>query len=184
MKLKFEVNKGDVHEFYKFNGWYSPEKEDFRFKQRINFGFISFLLPFTSFIFSDQSFNHIFLIGLVFLAFGFFLTRPLMILVIKNNVEKFLKNEKNQEVIGERSMTFNKDKIQWSGLNSEGEVSINEIDMILDDRHNYYIYSSNLSALILPKRIFKPEYSAREFEDWLNETRSNSSSIKPSRRYE
>ncbi|MEB2774459.1 YcxB family protein [Algoriphagus sp. D3-2-R+10] len=107
-----------------------------------------------------------------------------MILIIKSKVEKFLKNEKNEKVIGETIMAFNEDNIQWSGRNSEGEVSINEIDKILDDRHSFYIYLSNLSALIVPKRILKPEYYAREFEDWINDTRSNSTSIKPYRLFE
>ncbi|TXE12193.1 YcxB family protein [Algoriphagus aquimarinus] len=184
MKLKFEIQKDDLFSFYKFSEWYSPEKEDFRFKQRLNFGFILFFLPFTLFIFSDQNFNLLFFIGLPFFGFGFFIAKPLMTLKLKSTFEKFLKNSKNQGLTGEKTLEFSADHIQWFDLNSEGKFSINEIDKFLDDRYNYYIYLCNLSALIIPKRIFTTEYKVQEFEDWLNDTRSKSSSIKPFRYFE
>lgn len=184
MKLKFEIQKDDLFSFYKFSEWYSQEKEDFRFKQRLNFGFISFFLPFTLFIFSDQNFNFLFFIGLLFFAFGFYIAKPFMILRIRRAFKKFLKGKKNHELTGETTMEFNKDNIQWFDETSEGEASINEIDKILADRHNYYIYLCNLSALVIPKRIFKTEDNAQEFEDWINDIRSKSSSIKPFRYFE
>ncbi|WP_191321975.1 YcxB family protein [Algoriphagus aquimarinus] len=107
-----------------------------------------------------------------------------MTLKLKSTFEKFLKNSKNQGLTGEKTLEFSADHIQWFDLNSEGKFSINEIDKFLDDRYNYYIYLCNLSALIIPKRIFTTEYKVQEFEDWLNDTRSKSSSIKPFRYFE
>lgn len=184
MKLKFEMHKSDLYEFYKFNEWYSPDKEFFRFRKRLHFGTLLFLLPFVSFIFSEPIFRNLFFISLGLFASGFFLTKYFMIFKIEKWVDKFLENRKNHDLIGERTMEFNEDNIQWSNLITEGKFSINQIEKILDDRHNYYIYLSSFSALFIPKRIFKTKYSALEFEDWINFTRSTSSSIKPFRRFE
>tara|TARA_R110002020_G_scaffold167080_1_gene355299 strand:+ start:2525 stop:3124 length:600 start_codon:yes stop_codon:yes gene_type:complete len=184
MKLKFDIQNDDLIYFYKFSEWYSPEKEDFRFKQKLNFGFISFFLPFTTLLFSDQNFNLLFFIGLGFFAIGFFLAKPFMLLRIKKAIKKTVNGNKYHDFIGETKIEFNDDHIQWFDQNSEGKVSINEIDRILSGQYGYYIYLCNLSALIVPKRVFKKEPDLQEFEAWIIRTRSNSSSIKPYHHFE
>lgn len=178
MRLDFEVKEYDLYEFYKFHEWYSPDKRTFRLKRRAYLGTIMFLFPFGFFAFTGESFSepifwNLFIFGLFLFAIGFFMAKQSATSRIEKWVDKFLKDGKNQDLVGQRVMEFNEDGIECRSQNSDSRVNIKMIEKIRWDEQYYFIYLTTISAYVIPKRIFKNQDDKKEFEMWIEKTTAN-----------
>lgn len=92
---------------------------------------------------------------------------------IEKWVDTFLKEGKNQDLIGPRTMEFNEDGIECRSPNSDSKINIKMIEKIRQDEQYYFIYLTTISAYVIPKRIFKSEDDKKNFEKWIEETITN-----------
>lgn len=174
MKLDFQLTESDLHEFYKFNEWYSPDKKRFRLKRRLYLGTLMSSLPFISFIMSAEPFSspmilNLLFLGLVLFNLGFFGAKQVALLNVERWVNDFLKKGKNQDLIGRRTMEFKDHEIESHTTNSDDRINTEMIEKIREDENYYFIYLTTISAHIIPKRIFETEASKKEFSTWLKQ---------------
>ena len=71
---------------------------------------------------------------------------------IIRNTKKFIKEGKNDGLLGDHTMTMTDEGIVDISSNRETKVSWSGIDRFKEDNENLYLYNSSLSAYILPKR--------------------------------
>ncbi len=178
MRLDFEVKEYDLYEFYKFNAWYSPDKKFFRLKRRAYLGTIMFLFPYAFFVFTGKSFSapifwNLFVFGLFLFAIGFFMAKQSVTSRIEKWVDKFLREGKNQDLVGQRTMILSEDGIECRSQYSDSRVNVKMIEKIQQDEQYYFIYLTTISAYVIPKRIFKNADDKKEFEMWIEKTTAN-----------
>lgn len=174
MKLDFNITEYDLHEFYKFNEWYSPDKKRYRLKRRLYLGTLMLSLPFISSLLSAEPFSSPMMMNLLFLGvvlfnLGFFGAKQIVLLNVEKWVNDFLKKGMSQDLIGRRTMEFKDHEIESHTTNSDYRINTEMIEKIQEDENYYFIYLTTISAHIIPKRIFETEASKIEFTTWLKQ---------------
>lgn len=173
MRLEFELKQHDLNEFYKFNDWYSPEKRQFRLKRRFLHGTIMFLLPYGLLLMSDANFSLSLVLNISVFAFflfavGYLGARSVITTKVEKWVDKFLKEGKNKDLIGLRTMEFKDKEIECRSLNSDSRIKIEMIEKIREDENYYFIYLTTISAYVIPKRTLDTEETKKQFRTWLD----------------
>ena len=85
-------------------------------------------------------------VNLVFVTICIFLVRVIIITFFKFQ----LKNKKR--FLGNRDLEILNDKLVFSALNSKTEYLFTAIQNIEANRNHYFIYTSNISAIIVPTK--------------------------------
>lgn len=173
MDLTFELTKYDLHEFYKFHFWYSPDKKRYRFRSRIFT--LSFMLivelAFYYFII-EAPLNAIATLsltsfGLLLLWYGYIVPKEYFILATRRTVDKIIKEGKNQDMFGKYYMQIKDNQIVVRTENSESKFNYQMIEKIRQDDNYFFIYLNLVSAVIIPKNILQSDKTKNEFNDFL-----------------
>jgi len=108
-----------------------------------------------SYVFSIISDIPFFIFFITFLAMSIlwviFYPKYFYSLIIRNT-KKFIKEGKNDGLLGDHTMTMTDEGIVDISSNRETKVTWSGIDSFKEDNENLYLYNSSLSAYILPKR--------------------------------
>ena len=79
-----------------------------------------------------------------------------------------IKEEDKNAVLGERTMIFEEDKIQYIGATAETVYQWNAIKKWEQTTNLYLLYLTNNAAIMIPKRVFKDIQEQIDFVDLLN----------------
>src|SRR3954468_572528 len=131
MKMSFELTENDVLEFNKFHSWYSPDRKNYRIKNKLYTAAFLGIIPVV--VMADKGFAPPRLLaaslaGLFGFAFGFFATRPYILAFVERRVAKFFNEGKNQDMIEFRTMEFKDGVIQCNSKTSETKVELSSIE--------------------------------------------------------
>ncbi|PIC64844.1 hypothetical protein CSV79_04270 [Sporosarcina sp. P13] len=152
MEFEYELTEEDVVAFNLYHVKNSKVGKHSLQWQRFVSPLIFFLFAYFLSVFTDMA------RGPLFIAFG--LTAILWIILypkyfyfhITRQVRKMLKEGKNEGLIGEHSMKMNKAGISDKTSMGETQVQWGGIQRMIEDADYIYIYTSTVSAYILPKR--------------------------------
>jgi len=176
MKLIFKLEIQDLLAFYKLG----LKKKSFIFKKYI-FGIgviIALLLSYyDSYIrntsgtlqISNYSNNFWFMsaYNLVFVTICIFLVRTITISLIRIQIRKKTKH------LGNRELEIVKGNLVFSSYSSKTEYPLKSIIKVEENRHHFFIYTNEISAIIIPKKTA----DSRAFINKLTETSSIKFSI-------
>ena len=84
------------------------------------------------------------------------------------SVKMGIKEEDKNAVLGERTMIFEEDKIQYIGATAETVYQWNAIKKWEQTTNLYLLYLTNNAAIMIPKRVFKDIQEQIDFVDLLN----------------
>ncbi len=171
MKISFNLNIDDLLAFYK----QGLKKKSFIFKKHIFFvgaGIALLLSYFDRYIknasdvdqLSNFSNNFWFMsaYNLFFVTICIFLVRMIFIAFLRIQMRKKIK------FIGERYLEIVKDKIIFSSQSSKTEYPIKTILKIEENRHHYFIYVNEISAITLPKKTVGSKNMILEISEKTN----------------
>lgn len=155
MKIYFTLTANDLLAFYK----QGLKKKSFIFKKHIFFAgvAIALLLSYydcyirnTSGVDQQSSYsnNYWFMsaYNLLFVTICIFLVRFIFIAFLR------IQMRKKTKFMGDRYLEIIKDKLIFSSQNSKTEYPIKTILKIEENRHHYFIYVNEISAITVPKK--------------------------------
>ncbi|AXI00115.1 YcxB family protein [Sporosarcina sp. PTS2304] len=152
MEIEYELTEEDVIAFNLYHVKNSKVGKNSLQWQRFVSPMIFFMFAYFLSIFTDME------KGPLFLVFG--LTAILWVILypkyfyfhITRQVRKMLKEGKNEGLIGQHIMKMNKTGITDQTQVGETKVQWSGIQRVIEDADYLYIYTSTISAYILPKR--------------------------------
>lgn len=68
------------------------------------------------------------------------------------NTKKMIREGKNENLLGDHHMILSEEGIIDTTSNRETKVTWSGIQMLSEDSHSFYLYTSSVSAYIVPKR--------------------------------
>jgi hypothetical protein len=99
-----------------------------------------------------------------FFAIGFFVVKPLVLDKMRRIAKKMVNDNLNKDLFQTIIFEFTADGVTWTSDSSHGHSDIKSIKKVRDDKDYFYLYSSSLSAHVIPKRIFSTENELKGFE--------------------
>lgn len=87
---------------------------------------------------------------------------------ISRRTLKMLREGKNQNIFGDRSIKLTAEGISEVGSSTEGKISWKSIEGIEETKDYIFIYTSSISAHIIPIRAFKDSEIKEEFKRELD----------------
>lgn len=152
MEIEYELTAEDVVAFNLYHVKNSKVGKNSLQWQRYISPLIFLLFAYFLSVFTDMP------RGPLFVTFG--LTAVLWVLFypkyfyfhITRQVSKMLKGGKNEGLVGEHSMKMNKAGIHDQTTVGETNVQWIEVKNLIEDADYFYIYTSTVSAYIIPKR--------------------------------
>lgn len=98
----------------------------------------------------------------LFIVLWVLLMKLLRVTVLKN-----VKKEDHELLLGERTMTFDTDKVQTKGASAETTYQWDAIKRWEQTKSLYLLYISSNAAIIIPKRVFATATEVQDFETLL-----------------
>lgn len=152
MEIDYELTEEDVVAFNLYHVKNSKVGKNSLQWQRFVSPMIFLLFAYFLSVFTDMA------RGPLFMVFG--MTAILWVLFypkyfyfhITRQVRKMLKEGKNEGLVGEHSMKMNKAGIADKTSTDETHVQWADLQRMVEDADYFYLYTSTVSAYILPKR--------------------------------
>jgi hypothetical protein len=175
MQLETNVSEDDLHRFYAFHFWYSPDRKSFRLKRRLYLAglmvfflvlFLGALLFINERPLTKELRTNTVMMGALLFGVGFFWAKNSFLRQIKRSLQKSLKEGKNEDLTGHRSMEFTNELILARTPFSETTVKVQVIEKFREDSHAFYIYISAIQAFIVPKHQLTAQEKL-ELEQWM-----------------
>jgi hypothetical protein len=169
LSLKYALTKEDYVNYYCYVMWDAPEKK--KAKLKYYFRQIAFNIGIITFIY----FTGILSVGKIFLYayFGIFLLSVASNLLfartkIKKQAEKVTANEKNHSIFLDTSLQITDIGIALKDELSESSFVWKAFVKKAEHENYYFLFTSALQAIIIPKRIFKTDEKI-QFEKLLSQ---------------
>ena len=80
-------------------------------------------------------------------------------------VDRILKNAKNKQLCGPKTLTLREDEVELVGENEDTVYKYEAVQRTASDDKHYYIFVDEFSAVIIPFSAFASEQQKREFYD-------------------
>jgi hypothetical protein len=169
MELELILNKNDCLQYQLYKSSKNKRKKRKKLRNRIITSILIFLL---GMVFYLQSENKIFIIVYTIVAIIVFILYPIYFRILyKRHFSKYIeenfdgKDEQHGKLIFENNYIILKD----NESDTEMKININECKEIVEIQTNYFILTSNTSAIILPKnnetsnfvKILEKEYEMK-----------------------
>ena len=84
---------------------------------------------------------------------------------VVKNVDRILKNAKNKQLCGPKTLTLREDEFELVGENEGTVYKSGAVQRTASDDKHYYIFVDEFSAVIIPFSAFASEQQKREFYD-------------------
>ena len=79
------------------------------------------------------------------------------------NIEKILKNAKNKQLCGPKTLTLRESEFELSGENEDTVYQYSAVQRTATDDKHYYIFVDEFSAVIVPFSAFENDAQKQEF---------------------
>lgn len=171
MTITYKLDETDLQQFYRFHYWYSPDKKWFRIRRRLYSASLTYAIAF--FLLwvdikdeKNASVAPLLIICLALFVVMFFISKYTFLFRIEKSIEKILREGKNKDVFGNQVVELQDDKIITRTENSQSAYNLDVIEKIREDDNAFYVYTSSLQAIVIPKRAVTSENTG-EFEKWI-----------------
>ena len=79
------------------------------------------------------------------------------------NIEKILRNAKNRQLCGPKTLTLRESEFELSGENEDTVYQYSAVQRTATDDKHYYIFVDEFSAVIVPFSAFENDAQKQEF---------------------
>ena len=79
------------------------------------------------------------------------------------NIEKILRNAKNKQLCGPKTLTLRESEFELSGENEDTVYQYSAVQRTATDDKHYYIFVDEFSAIIVPFSAFENDAQKQEF---------------------
>ncbi len=168
MILKYAVTKEDYVEYYTYVSWDAPEQK----KKKINYYLRQVLINggLIALIFYTGIFSFHFWYMYIYLGI-LLLTTAIQIFSARNNVskqaEKVTDDVKNASIFSEKIMEIDDSGISLKDALTESRFRWEAFIKKQENNNYYFLFTSSIEAIIVPKRIFKLAEEKSRFEKLL-----------------
>lgn len=108
-------------------------------------------------------------VAMTLLSILFWLVFPKFFdILMLRNAKKILFKEGKNNILGERTLFFEEDKIQTLTEYEESSIHYGAITQIKQSEKAIYLYTAPAMAMILPIRVFADEVEKQEFINFIN----------------
>ena len=105
------------------------------------------------------------LFSLIIAYFLWVLLSPIYLLIYKQIIALIIKSRPSQYMLDmPQTLILNNERVINQANSKELIIKWNEVEHILSDKNNVYLYQNSKNAIILPRRLFK---SQAEFDEFL-----------------
>ncbi len=105
------------------------------------------------------------LVYLILAAVCFFGTPWYMKRKVVKNTERILRNARNKQLCGPKTLTLREDSFELSGENEDTTYQYEAVQRTASDDKHYYIFVDEFSAIIVPFSAFSDQTQKQEFYD-------------------
>ena len=168
LELNYSLTKEDYIDYNVYTLWSAPFNKKSRAK--IYFKLLGFFLLFALVWLFSISFSWISIT--MFAVFSLFVVLRIPQIqkkAIINKVEKLFLKEENQALLGPKTVTFSDTGIHVKSELSESRQQWKSITRRTENEKLYFLYTSSIQALIIPKRIMRNSEQKAAFEKILNQ---------------
>lgn len=156
MRFEFKQKEEDIIAFNYFYFWSSPERRWFRWLVR--FGP---LVVFTLISLNNSPDPRLWgIINYLLVAWGLvfaFIAPSYIKSRLRRRLDKVVKTVKRADIIGDRTISIDDDKIQAKGEHSQSTMEWSSVLKFVEIENYFFMYFSANSGLIFPKRVFTSE---------------------------
>jgi YcxB-like protein len=170
MILKYAVTKEDYIEYYTYVSWDAPEQK----RKKINYYLRQLLINggVIAIIFYSRAFSFHFWYMYIYLGI-LLLTIIFQIFSARNSVskqaEKVTLDENNASIFSEKIMEIDDSGISLKDAVTESRFRWQAFIKKQENNHYYFLFTSSIEAIIIPKRIFKLADEKSRFEKLLTQ---------------
>jgi hypothetical protein len=173
MTFEYKQTENELLSFYKYHYWYAPENKHGRLWQKIKYGMIA-TIPCLLFIWkfnedTEYSLPGVLFFLLFFFALGFSMAKGTVMRRVDGMINNLVSNPENNEFVGDTRYEFLPEGIFYNRKLSEGRYAYEAISKVAQDDKCFYLYTSMLSAIIIPKAAFKGPDEISAFQRLLKE---------------
>jgi hypothetical protein len=173
MQIEFDLNKQDYIDFNLYHAKTSQAVKKSLFFQRFGppvlFLVLSFLL------------EAITVIPLLYWLIAFSVVAVLWILfypaylnkILTNRISRMVDEGKNKDLLGRRVMIIDEKGIEGKSENGETRIAWSGVERIVSADHFILIYTSSISAYIIPGRAFATDQDRDAFLEYINRQKSD-----------
>ena len=168
MILKYAVTKEDYIEYYTYVSWDAPEQK----KKKINYYLRQVLINggLIALIFYTGVFSFHFWYMYIYLGI-LLLTTAIQIFSARNNIskqaEKVTGDVNNASIFSEKIMEIDDSGILLKDALTESRFRWEAFIKKQENNNYYFLFTSSIEAIIIPKRIFKLSEEKSKFEKLL-----------------
>lgn len=152
MEIEYELTAEDVVAFNLYHVKHSKVGKNSLQWQRYISPLIFLLFAYFLSIFTDMPRGPLFVTFILTAIFWVILYPKYFYYHITRQVSKMLKAGKNEGLVGHHSMKMNKTGINDKSAVDETNVHWAQVKNLIEDAEYFYIYTSTVSAYIIPKR--------------------------------
>ena len=169
MNIEFERSVEDVIDFHLFHFANSPSmKREVFLTQLLTGVFVIPLVIFGSYlaypVFNIPTLIIALLAGVLIFAIYPTIYRKTVI----SRIKKVLKEGNNSSLVGHQSLDFSPDGIFSKSPVGEGKINWSSISKVVQSEKCFYLYTSSLNALVVPKSCFRSDKEQRDFQEYVN----------------
>jgi hypothetical protein len=84
-------------------------------------------------------------------------------------VKKLLAEGDNKTLLGHQVISFSPEGIFAKSQTSESKITWSAIDKVTQTDKHFFLYTSSINALVIPKKCFRSEKESKEFWDYINQ---------------
>ena len=166
--LSYQLTQDDYYEFYYYTSW----KAAWNKKKRLSYFIQSFfvgLIIITAGVYAFERKNLTSIISSVWIFFAIYII--LLLIMMKDGyrraARKIYEDPKNANLFLTNEISFNEGGILSKNKVFDGNTSWGAIANSVNTSKHYFLYFSELSAFIIPKRVFKTIQEKESFEKML-----------------
>ncbi|NLL71658.1 MAG: YcxB family protein [Epulopiscium sp.] len=163
MHIKYEIKEEDYIQFNLFHVKHSPTIKRNVFIQRYIISLIFLIIPFIFYLFDDPSWKFSIPVFFGIYLFWVFYYPKKFIKNMKKNIEKMMKEGRNDYLLGPCELWITEEGIHKKGTSGETKTKWETVEKIARDKEHLYIYIGSLAAYIIPLRAFVEESEKEMF---------------------
>ena len=183
--FKYTITLEEYEEYSVFTSWEAPWQKKVKLKFIINNTLFSALVMTATYIVLEKigpsKKNHypvLIIFFIFFLLVAVLLNYSNVPYRIKNKARKFIEKEDNQKLLAERELELTDKQIIISNQELKSYEKWESITKYAVSKNHFFLYVNSESAHLIPKRFFSSQQEINEFDKFLSQKVSISSSFR------
>lgn len=182
--FRYSLTADDFAEYNAYTSWHAPWQKKAKLKYLTNTGFYFFISMVATVIIIDKiksdktNFKVLLIVGIVIALIFTYFSYYQVPYRVKNKARKFLVKEENSHILNETDIEISEDGIINTNKESRVHQKWSSITRYAITREYFFLYTNSIQAQIIPKRLFTSQKEIDEFDKFLTEKISLSSSFR------